>query len=140
MRPFRVFSVSAAVTALIAGGCRSELPSEALPAVPALARAGAPAGYTSVDIGALLGNLSSSINGVNDAGDVAGWSCCGAGSGAFARVGGIVRSLSGDGSVAKGLSSGSPHYVVGHSAAPARPMRWVVGAGIQETALTLLAD
>jgi len=125
------------LVAVIAGACGTDLPSEATP--PQVATASA-AAYTSVDIGALLGNYSSKANGVNDAGDVAGWSCCGSGSGAFARVAGVVRLLAGDGSAALAISNGAPRYVVGYSGSPSKPVRWTIGNPTQATFLSLLTD
>jgi hypothetical protein len=105
----------------------------ALPDAPQLARA-APA-FTVADLGSIDGD-DTRANGVNDAGDVAIATCCGAGSGAVARVGGAVISLA-EGGSAQDISNGAAPYVVGFVGAPSQPVRWTVGAVVQTTLLTL---
>src|SRR5688500_18542542 len=129
MKRFRALRVSMALLAVIIGACATESPTEATSPDQVFTRGGAgPAPYTSVDIGALLGNYSSKANGVNDAGDVAGSKCCGSGSGAFARVGGAVTTLGSEGSDALAISNGTPVYVVGYAGPPSLPVRWSIGA------------
>lgn len=136
MKRFRIVPASVSLIALMAAACGTDAPTATSPDA-AFARGGRAVGYTSVDIGALLPGYSSVANGVNDAGDVAGISCCGAGSGAFATVAGAVTSLGGDGSAGLGISNGTPVYVVGYVGAPSQPVRWTIGGG--PTFLTLLA-
>jgi uncharacterized membrane protein len=87
----------------------------------------------------LLGNYSSFANDVNDAGDVVGAACCGAGSGAFAIIGGIVTPLPGNASDASAISNGSPRHVVGYAGSPSLPVRWTINEGVASapTHLTL---
>jgi len=132
-----VTATGSALAVTIAAACATDVPTAAPPTDPVLARAAA---YTSIDIGALLGNYSSQAKGVNDAGDVAGYSCCGAGSGAFARVAGTVISLAGEGSAALAISYGSPLYVAGYTGSPSQPVRWSIGASTETTFLPLLPD
>lgn len=127
-----------AAVLILAGACATDVPTAAPSTDPVLARAAAE--YTSIDIGAQLGNYSSHAKGVNDAGDVAGYSCCGAGSGAFARVAGSMNSLSGEGSAALAISNGSPLYVAGYTGSPSQPVRWSIGASTETTFLPLLPD
>lgn len=142
MRHLSVRLSSLAFATILIAACARELPTEATPADPAAARGGnTNVGYTSVDLGALLGNYSSRANGVNDAGDVVGSTCCGLGSGAFAVVAGVLTPLPGDGRDALAISNGSPRYVVGWAGAPSTPVRWSITAGepSQLTNLVLLA-
>jgi uncharacterized membrane protein len=126
------------VATLFAAACAPDLPTEATSGGLAAARGGpgSPA-YTSVDLGALLGNYSSSANDVNDAGDIVGGSCCGAGSGAFAIVAGALTPLPGNGFAAQAISNGNPRYVAGSAAG--QPVRWTIANGVssQPTALAL---
>lgn len=132
-----VWATRIALVVIIAGACATDLPMGAASVDPVFARAAA---YTSLDIGAQLGNYSSDAKGVNDAGDVAGSRCCGSGSGAFARVAGTVTSLGGEGSAALAISNGTPLYVAGYAGSPSQPVRWSVGQSVEATYLPLLAD
>jgi hypothetical protein len=121
--------------AALAGACTGDVPSLAPPTDPDLARA--PAAYTAVDIGALLGDYTSQAMGVNDAGDVAGVYCCDPNSRVFVALGsGSVVTMPGDG-FAYGISNGSPAYVVG--TAGSAPVRWSVADPTQPLTLEAAA-
>lgn len=140
-RPTLRLSGLAFATILVAA-CARDLPTKATPGDPAAAVGGnRDPLYTSIDLGALLGNYSSRANGVNDAGDVVGSTCCGLGSGAFAVVAGVPTVLPGDGGDALAISNGNPRYVVGWVGAPSTPVRWSITEGqpSQPTNLALLA-
>jgi hypothetical protein len=87
------------------------------------------ASYTSSSLGALPGDNSSRANGVNDAGEVVGYSCCSAGNRAFVRVSSGLTALSGANANALAISNGTPRYVVGWAGSPSLPVRWTVTAG-----------
>jgi uncharacterized membrane protein len=88
-------------------------------------------GYTSVNLGALLGDYSSSARSVNDAGDVVGTS----GAGAFAIVAGAVVTLPGNAFFANGISNGNPLYVAG--SAQGQPVRWSIANGVASDPMAL---
>ena len=139
MKRSTLLPASISLIVIVAGAC-ADVPTEVASPGADLARGGRPTAYTSLDIGAQLDGYSSVANGVNDAGDVAGTSCCGSGSGAFATVGGTMTSLGDDGSAALGISNGSPVYVVGYAGPPSLPVRWNPAESSEPTFLTLLAD
>lgn len=123
---------SVGFVAMVAGACDGTLPGGVAPTDPSFARAAA---YTSVDIGAQFGSYSSSARGVNDAGSVAGSTCCGLGAGAFATVSGAVVPLAGERGAALAISNGSPTYVVGYAGATSLPVRWRLDDPTQPTPL-----
>lgn len=117
---------------ILAGACSSDLPTSAMPEDPAAAKGGnGSTGYTSVNLGTLLGNYSSSAKAVNDAGDVVGTS----GAGAFAIVAGAVVTLPGNAFFANGISNGNPLYVAG--SAQAQPVRWSIANGVASQPMAL---
>lgn len=122
----------------LAAACTPDLPTAAAPVDAAAARGGngTPA-YSSVDVGSLVGNYSSTANDVNDDGDVVGSSCCGVGSGAFAIVAGVLTPLPGNAFDARAISNGTPRYVAGSAAG--QPVRWSIVNTVssQPTALQL---
>ena len=123
----------------LGAGCAPDNPSVTAPVGSALARGNpANASYTSSNLGALLGANSSQANGVNDAGDVVGFSD--QASGAFAILNGVATTLPGVSANAKAISNGSPQYVVGW-AGPG-PVRWTIVNGAPSAAenLALLSD
>lgn len=129
--PTRHWSVIAALTlaTVVAGACQPDLPTEASPTDPAIAyaRNNAP-GYASANLGTLAGDDQSRANGVNDAGEVVGYSCCSPRSRAFVRLTGVLTALTGDGGNALAISNGSTRYVVGWAGSPSSPVRWgIVG-------------
>jgi hypothetical protein len=85
--------------------------------------------YTSTNLGALPGDNSSRANGVNDAGEVVGYSCCNPGSRAFVTLSGALTALAGDHGNALAISNGSTRYVVGWAGANSQPVRWTIAAG-----------
>ena len=129
--------ISSVVIALFLGAaCSADLPTATESAVLAAAKGGNGSGspeYTVVDLGALLGNVSSSARAVNDAGDVVGFST----GGAFAIIGGTVTPLPGIGLLAYALSNGTPRYVTGQVGS--QPARWSIAGGVssQPTILQL---
>jgi uncharacterized membrane protein len=136
MKSFNGNRTGLVVATLFAAACAPDLPTEATSGGLAAARggSGSPA-YTSVDLGALLGNYSSSANDVNDAGDIVGGSCCGAGSGAFAIVAGALTPLPGNGFAAQAISNGTPRYVAGSAAG--QPVRWSISSGVSSQPVAL---
>jgi uncharacterized membrane protein len=139
--PMRTTRISTPVLALIlALGCQRDAPSSITAADPSLASArNVGATYTSTNLGVLPGDNSSRANGVNDAGEVAGYSCCSPGSHAFVRIGGALTALPGDNANALAISNGSTRYVAGWVGAPSQPVRWTIqsGASSQPTYLQL---
>jgi uncharacterized membrane protein len=121
---------------LLGAACTADLPTAAAPSELAAAKGGNGSGspaYTVVDLGALLGNYSSSARAVNDAGDIVGHSA----GGAFAIIAGAVTPLPGIGLNAYALSNGTPRYVTGQAAS--QPARWSIAGGVssQPTILQL---
>lgn len=90
--------------------------------------------YTSTNLGALPGDNSSRANGVNDAGEVAGYSCCSLGYRGFVTtVSGVPRALAGDNgnalAISNGsISNGSKRFVVGFAGDTSQPVRWTIAA------------
>ena len=126
----------------LGAGCAPDEPSVTAPVESVLAR-GKPgsAAYTSTDVGALLGANSSQANGVNDAGDVVGFSS--QLSGAFAILNGVATTLPGVSANAKAISNGSPQYVVGWAGSMSSgPVRWTIvnGAPSAPENLALLSN
>ena len=117
---------------VIAGGCSSDLPTATTPEGHVAAKGGnGSTGYTSVNLGTLLGNYSSSATAVNDAGDVVGTSDAGA----FAIVAGAVVTLPGNAFFANGISNGNPLYVAG--SAQGQPVRWSIANGVASQPMAL---
>ena len=133
MKRLNIIPAGVALLAAIAGGCAGEVPSAVEPTDASLAKA--PAGYTTLDVGTLLGNYSSVARAVNDAGDVAGYYCCDPNTRAFALVSGAPVTLGGTSGMAWGMSNGSPAFVVGGSGG--LPVRWSLAAPAQPTLLAL---
>jgi hypothetical protein len=125
-----------AIVTLLLAACAPDLPTLAAPGEALPARGGnvSPVS-TSVDLSALLGNFSSAATDVNDAGDVVGSTCCGAGSGAFAIVAGTVTPLPGGGFDAQAISNGSPRHVAGSAAG--QPVRWSITDGVASQPIAL---
>lgn len=119
--------VALTLATVIAGACQSDLPTEAPPADPALAyaRNSAPA-YTSANLGTLPGDNQSRANGVNDVGEVVGYSCCSPQSRGFVRLAGVLTALAGEGGNALAISNGSTRYVVGWAGSTSSPVRWSI--------------
>src|SRR5215208_46432 len=130
MKRLSITPASVALLAAVAGACVGDVPSAATPTDPALAKA--PAGYTALDVGALIGNYSSEAHAVNDAGDVAGFYCCNPNTRAFALVRGAAVTLGGESGMAWGMSNGSPAYVVGSTGGP---VRWSLATPTLSTSL-----
>jgi len=126
-----------ALLAALVGACSGEVPSAATPSDPELAKGGpaATAGSTAINVGALIsGSTASQANGVNDAGDVAGFYETGSEVRPFALVSGSVVALGSGTGLAWGISNGNAAFVVGSAAS--LPARWNVTT---PTAVTLLA-
>lgn len=134
-------TLTSAGVALIVGfgaACTGDSPGAAAPTDPTLAKGGGPAPYTVLDVGALLPGSSSQANGVNDAGDVAGFYDSGSAYRAFALVSGTPVTLGGGPGLAWGISNASPAFVVGSSGGV--PARWSLADPTQPTLLALTAD
>lgn len=125
------------IATLLGAACTANLPTAAEPAGIAAAKGGNGSGspvYTVADLGALLGDYSSLAEAVNDAGDVVGRTCCGAGSGAFAIVAGAVTALADDG-FAFAMSNGTPLHVAG--VVGPLPVRWGIANGVAGQSIAL---
>lgn len=120
MKRLTITRSSVALLAVLAGACTGDVPSAAAPTDPTLARA--PAEYTVLNVGALLGDYSSAARAVNNAGDLAGHYCCDPGTRAFALVSGAPVFLGGASGAAWGMSNGSPALVAG--SADGLPVLW----------------
>ena len=107
-----------------ASSCRSDLPTSASSADDEIAFARQTASYSSSIIALLAGDVSNRANGVNDAGEVVGYSQGSAGFRAFVTLGGAVTQLGGANGNAYAISNGSTRYVVGQSGAS--PTRWTI--------------
>jgi hypothetical protein len=116
-----------ALAGLLAAGCSSDIPTDATSVDLSIANArNTNAGYTSANLGVLLGDNSSRANGVNDAGEVAGYSCCSPRSRAFVTLGGVLTALAGDAGNALAISNGTTRYVAGWAGATSLPVRWTI--------------
>jgi hypothetical protein len=135
MMPSRITPAAVALLAALAAACSGEVPSAVAPSEPELARA--PAAYTALNVGALIGDYTSQAMGVNDAGDVAGVFCCDPNTRVFVVLGsGTVITVPGDG-FAHGISNGTPAYVIGSTGSA--PARWSVADPSQPLFLELTA-
>jgi hypothetical protein len=138
MKRLTITSAGIALLSALAGACTGEIPSAAAPSEPELAKGGpaASAGYTALNVGALIpGAQSSQANGVNDAGDVVGSFSSGTTLYPFALVAGTAVTLGSGPGMAWGVSNGSPTYVVGSAAGT--PARWSLANPTQVTQLAL---
>jgi hypothetical protein len=88
------------------------------------AKQAATATYSSRFIDLLPGDFENRANGVNDAGEVVGYSNGGAGLRAFVTLAGAVTHLAGTNGNAHAISNGAIRYVAGFSAAG--PTRWTI--------------
>src|SRR5687768_15043755 len=88
------------------------------------AKQGATASYSSSTINLLPGDFENRANGVNDAGEVVGYSNGGTGFHAFVTLGGAVTQLAGTGGNAHAISNGATRYVAGQTASTAT--RWTI--------------
>ena len=134
MRAFTIRQTAcfaSAVVAALALACTPDGPSGVTGLDPnaRAARSISPS-YTSTSLGALPGDNSSRANGVNDAGEVVGYSLGANGPRAFVTVSGSLTALPGANSNALAVSNGSPRYVVGWVGAPSLPVRWTVSSGV----------
>jgi hypothetical protein len=118
-----------ALVAMLAVACTPDGPTDVASLDPSLAQArNSSPSYTSTNLGALPGDNSSRANGVNDAGEVAGYSCCSLGYRGFVRVSGVLTPLTGDNGNALAISNGSQRFVVGFAGATSQPVRWTIAA------------
>lgn len=116
-----------ALAGMLAAACKADLPTEATPADLTIANArNSSPGYTSANLGLLAGDNSSRANGVNDAAEVVGYSCCSPRSRAFVTLGGVLTALAGDGGNALAISNGATRYVVGWAGGPSLPVKWSI--------------
>lgn len=136
MKRLTLSSAAVAIVAIITGACSADIPSAAAPTDPALAKGGpsAAAAYSVLDVGALLPGTSSQAQGVNDAGDVAGFYLSGSAYYPFALVSGAAVTLGGGPGMAWGMSSA---YVGGNS--NGLPARWSLADPTQPALLPLTA-
>ena len=136
MKRLTLSSAAVALVAVVAGACAGDIPSAAAPADPVLAKGGpsATAAYTVLDVGALLPGTSSQAQGVNDAGDVAGFYLSGSAYYPFALVSGAAVTLGGGPGMAWGMSSA---FVGGSS--NGSPARWSLADPTQPALLPLTA-
>lgn len=116
-----------ALAGTLATACKTDLPTQATPADLTIANARPTSpGYTSANLGVLPGDNSSRANGVNDAGEVVGYSCCSPQSRAFVTLGGVLTALAGDFGNALAISNGTTRYVAGWAGATSLPVRWSI--------------
>ena len=139
MKRLTITSTSVALLATLAAACTSDLPSAAARSDPALARASGPAPYTVLDVGALIGDVSSQANGVNDAGDMVGFYASGGAYYPFALVSGAPVTLGGGPGLAWGMSDATPAFVAGSSSG-GLPARWSLAGPTPPTLLARTAD
>jgi hypothetical protein len=118
-----LLTLTIAVTAGVA--CNPDLPTGAAESGPAYARQ-AGVSYTTALLPLLAGDNTSRANGVNDAGEVVGYSCCSQDNRAFVTLGGAAAHLAGDNATAMAISNGTPRYVVGRAGSPFLPVRWTI--------------
>jgi len=128
-RHWSVVATALTLATVVAGACQSDLPTEVAPLdpAPAYARKSAPA-YT--NLGVLAGDNESRANGVNDAGEVVGYSCCSPQSRGFVRLAGVLTALAGEGGNALAISNGSTRYAVGWAGSTSSPVRWTIVGNI----------
>jgi hypothetical protein len=118
---------SLALAGTLAAACKPDLPTEATPAELTIAGArGSSPGYTTANLGVLSGDNSSRANGVNDAGEVVGYSCCSPQTRAFVTLGGALTALAGDFGNALAISNGTTRYVVGWAGPTSLPVKWSI--------------
>src|SRR5215210_6920866 len=130
--------VSAFALVASAAACKPEFPTAAASGDQDLAYARSSATpYTSVNLGVLAGDNSSRANGVNDAGEVVGYSCCTRGFRAFVTLGGVLTALSGDNGNGLAISNGTTRYVVGWAGATSLPVRWSIAGSTPSQPATL---
>jgi hypothetical protein len=117
------FSILAAAGVM---ACTQDLPTD--PAIPdATASARQPGvAYTTALVPLLAGDNTSRANGVNNAGEIVGYSCCSPQSRAFVTLGGVATALSSNSSFALAISNGATRYVVGWAGSPSLPVRWSI--------------
>ena len=118
-----VFAIAA--TVLAATSCSRDLPTEASSADVDLSFARQTASYSSSIIDLLAGARENRANGVNNAGEVVGYSLSSTGQfHAFVTLGGSVTQLAGTTGNAYAISNGATRYVVGQSGS--LPARWTI--------------
>jgi hypothetical protein len=139
MKRVTITSASVALIAALASACTGDLPSAAAPSDPNFARPSGPAPYTVLDVGALIGDVSSQANGVNDAGDVVGFYSSGGTYYPFALVSNAPVTLGGGPGLAWGMSNATPAFVAGSSSG-GLPARWTLADPTQVTLLARTAD
>jgi probable HAF family extracellular repeat protein len=108
---------------LAASSCRSDLPTSPVNGDD-IAFARQTASYSSSIIALLPGDASNRANGVNDAGEIVGYSQGSAGLRAFVTIGGVVTQLGQTTGNAHAISNGATRYVVGQSGSS--PARWTI--------------
>jgi probable HAF family extracellular repeat protein len=117
-----VFATIAIVAAL--ASCQPDSTTGTSSAEPELAFARQTATHSSIVIAPLPGDNSSRANGVNDAGEVVGYSQGTSQMRAFVTLGGVVTQLPGTTGHALAISNGATRYVVGQVGSV--PARWTI--------------
>lgn len=108
-----------------APSCSPDLPTEASSADAEITFARQTASYSSSIIALLPGDRENRANGVNNAGEVVGYSLNSTGQvHAFVTLGGVVTQLAGTTGNAYAISNGTTRYVVGQ--AGSLPARWTI--------------
>lgn len=126
-----VYFLSLALAGTLAAACKTDLPTQTSRGDLAVdyARSSSPT-YTSTNLGVLAGDNQSRAIGVNDAGEVVGWSCCAPRPRAVATIGGVLTALPGGYDAnATAISNGTTRYVVGYVGFPYSPVRWSIASG-----------
>lgn len=120
-----VASRASVVIATLLVACSTDMPTNVVaPGAPLYQRPSAGPTYTSLNLGTLSGDNSSRANGVNNAGEVVGYSCCSVGNRAFVRLSGVLTAL--DGTNALAISNGTTRYIVGSAGSTSQPVKWIV--------------
>ena len=137
MERLTIASARVILIAALAVACTGDVPSAVPPSDPAFARPSGPAPYTVLDVGALIGDVSSQANSVNDAGEVVGFYASGGTYYPFALVSNAPVTLGGGPGMAWGVSNATPAFVAGNSSG--LPTRWSLADPAQVTFLARTA-
>ena len=121
------YVLTAVAFVLAASSCSPDLPTGASSAEAEIALARQTASYSSSIIALLPGDVENRANGVNDAGEVVGYSRSSTQLHAFVTLGGAVAQLGGTTGMAYAISNGTTRYVAGQ--AGSAPARWTIVSG-----------
>lgn len=120
------FFSALALATLAVAACTRDLPTGSTISESTVHERRTSVSYTSTLLPLLAGDNTSRANGVNDAGEVVGYSCCSQQNRAFVTLGGVGTELPGSSAVALAISNGATRYVVGRAGAPSLPVQWSI--------------